>query len=327
MTSASPQGDTAAAIAKAQGLVVIVHILLAGSCGDEAADKAVYQDIVNQTGGDFNQVRRGQMPAAEIEQVIATVVEESLTEVTEMVKERNTVEPPPPVTPASCMIYGVQDKGLNDSIFFAIDLETEEVTQLGPIYDGYDIEAMTVSRDANILYVASGNDTEGHPKGHLYYLDASTGKLVPIGPTGFEEIGGLAFAGDGTLWAWAKGDGLVQLDPNTGQGTLVIPTSVLLEDLTATRDGTVLYGPLEDQLWSYDPTTDTLTLECSNLERETEAVEFLLNGFLLLGRNGERSLMLHAFDIATCAMIANRNLKVPFNDVEGLAVPYAACLR
>jgi hypothetical protein len=270
------------------------------------------------------------MPAAEIEQVITTVVEDSLTEVTEMVKERDQdddTDEEPPVTPASCMIYGVQDKGLNDSIFFAIDLETEEVTQLGPIYDGYDIEAMTVSRDANILYVASGNDTEGHPKGHLYYLDASTGKLVPIGPTGFEEIGGLAFAGDGTLWAWAKGDGLVQLDPTTGQGTLVIPTPALLEDLTATRDGTVLYGPLEDQLWSYDPTTDTLTLECSNLERETEAVEFLLNGFLLLGRNGERSLMLHAFDIANCAMIANRDIKVPFNDVEGLAVPYAACLR
>ncbi len=327
VTSASPQGDTAAAIAKAQALGVKVHILLAGSCGDEAADKAVYQDIVNQTGGDFNQVRRGGMSEVEIEQLITTVVEESLTEFTEMVKERNTVEPPPPVTPASCMIYGVQDKGLNDSIFFSIDFETEEVKQIGPVYAGYDIEAMTVSRDANILYVASGNDTEGHPKGHLYYLDASTGKLVPIGPTGFEEIGGLAFAGDGTLWAWAKGDGLVQLNPVTGQGTLVIPSPALLEDITATRDGTVLYGSLDDQLWSYDPTTETLTLECSNLERETEAVEFLLNGFLLLGRNGERSLMLHAFDIATCAMIANRDIKVPFNDVEGLAVPYAACLR
>lgn len=330
-TASSPHLATAAAIAKAKEQGAKVHVLLAGSCENETAEKALYQGIADDTYGTFSWLPRGGMSEVEIEQVITTVVEDSLTEVTEMVKERDQdddTDEEPPVTPASCMIYGVQDKGLNDSIFFAIDLQTEEVTQLGPIYDGYDIEAMTVSRDANILYVASGNDTDDPLlKGHLYYLDASTGELVAIGATGFEEIGGLAFAGDGTLWAWAKGDGLVQLNPVTGQGTLVIPSPALLEDITATRDGTVLYGSLDDQLWSYDPTTETLTLECSNLERETEAVEFLLNGFLLLGRNGERSLMLHAFDIATCAMVANRNLKVPFNDVEGLAVPYAACLR
>jgi len=326
VTSASPQGDMAAAIAKAQALGVQVHVLLSGSCGDEVTDEAVYQDLAEQTGGDFNQVPQREMPAVEeIEQVVGQVI----NEVIEMVENRgngnDTDEPP--VTPATCMVYGVHDEGLNDSIFFAIDFETEEATQLGPIYNGYDIEAMTVSRDANILYVASGNDTEGHPKGHLYYLDANTGELVAIGATGFEEIGGLAFAGDGTLWAWAKGDGLVQLNPVTGQGTLVIPTPALLEDLTATRDGTMLYGSLEDQLWSYDPTTDTLTMECDNLERETEAVEFLLDGLLLLGRNGETSLMLQGFDIATCSMVANRNIKAPFNDVEGLAVPHAACLR
>jgi len=329
VTSASPQGDTAAAIAKAQQLGVKVHILLAGSCGNEEADKAIYQEIVDQTGGDFNQIRRGQMPAVEIEQVVTTVVEDTITEVAEMVKERGKDEgTEPPVTPASCMVYGVHDKGKNDSIFFSIDFETEKVTQLGPIYEGYDIEAMTVSPDKDILYVGSGNDTDDPlPKGHVYYLDASTGDLVALGPSGFEEIGGLAFAGDGTLWAWAKGDGLVQLNPVTGQGTLELPTPALLEDLTAARDGTVLYGPLEDQLWSYDPTTGTLTLECDNLERETEAVEFLLDGILLLGRNGEKSLKLHAFDIATCSMVANRNIKVPFNDVEGLAVPHAACLH
>ena len=325
-TASSPHQATAAAIAKAKEQGAKVHVLLAGSCENEAAEKALYQGIAGGTDGTFSWLPRGETPEVEIEQVITTVVEDTLTEVTEMVKEREK-DDEPPVTPATCMVYGVHDKGLNDSIFFSIDFETEEVTQLGPVYEGFDIEAMTVSRDNNILYVASGNDTEGHPGGHLYYLDASTGELVAIGSTGFEEIGGLAFAGDGTLWAWAKGDGLVQLNPVTGQGTLVIPTPALLEDLTATRDGTVLYGPLEDQLWSYDPTTDTLTLECSNLERETEAVEFLQDGLLLLGRNGERSLMLHAFDIATCAMVANRNIKVPFNDVEGLAVPYAACLR
>jgi PKD repeat protein len=331
VTSASPQGDTAAAIAKAQQLGVKVHILLAGSCGDEEADKAIYQQIVDQTGGDFNQVRRGQMPAVEIEQVVTTVVEDTITEVAEMVKERGNdddTDEEPPVTPASCMVYGVQDKGKNDSIFFSIDFETGEVKQIGPVYEGYDIEAMAVSRDKDILIVASGNDTDDPlPKGHVYYLDASTGDLVPIGPSGFEEIGGLAFAGDGTLWAWAKKDGLVQLDPVTGQGTLELPTPALLEDLTASRDGTMLYGPLDEQLWSYDPTTETLTLECDNLERETEAVEFLLDGILLIGRNGEKTLMLHGFDIATCSMVAHRNIKVPFNDVEGLAVPHAACLR
>ncbi len=57
-----------------------------------------------------------------------------------------------------------------------IDLETNEVTQLGEMYEGYDIKAMAIHRETNIIYVASGNNTSnGHPKGHLYMLDAETG--------------------------------------------------------------------------------------------------------------------------------------------------------
>ncbi len=231
------------------------------------------------------------------------------------------------ISPAVCMLYGVQDQGLNDSVFFAIDLETNEVTQLGEMYEGYDIEAMAIHRETNIIYVASGNNTSnGLPKGHLYMLDAETGSLISLGATGFKEIGGLAFDSEGVLWAWAKGDGLAKLDIETAQGSLILPSEALLEDLSSSRDGKLLYGCLQVELWSYKPDTDALTLKCSNLALETEAVEMLLDGKLLLGRHQDKTLLLHALDIPTCEMVASLNIPIPYNDVEGLALPHAACM-
>jgi hypothetical protein len=324
VTASPPHKEAATAIAQAKLQEVKAHVILTGTCGDEAADKALYQNIADETGGTFQWLPKGETPAAEIEAIISTAINESLTEVVEMVRER---EEETEISSAACMLYGVQDKGLNDSIFFAIDLETNEVTQLGEMYEGYDIEAMAIHRETNIIYVASGNNTSnGLPKGHLYMLDAETGSLISLGATGFKEIGGLAFDSEGVLWAWAKGDGLAKLDIETAQGTLILPSEALLEDLSSSRDGKLLYGCLQVELWSYKPDTDALTLKCSNLAFETEAVEMLLDGKLLLGRHQDKTLLLHALDIPTCAMVESLNIPIPYNDVEGLALPHAACM-
>jgi hypothetical protein len=240
------------------------------------------------------------------------------------------VKPLESLTPAACLLYGVQDRGLNDSIFFSLNPTTYQVTQLGDMCNGCDLEAMDAHPETSILYVASGNDSFRHPKGYLYKLDAQTGELVSVGATGFQEISSLAFDSESVLWGWAKDAGLVQLDTQTGQGHLVFGSLAKLADLTWNIASTVLYGSVGTELWSYDPATNTVAKRCDNLPHKTEALEvlptsILPEGFLLLGSHKNKAMKLQAFQLEGCKMVANKDIPVDFDDIEGLAMPLAAC--
>jgi hypothetical protein len=232
------------------------------------------------------------------------------------------------IAPASCQLYAVHDKKRNDSQLFTVTLETGEVNELGPLYEGYDIEALAIHPETNQIYAASGNNVaKGHPKGHLYLVDSNTGSVLNIGSTGFQEIGDLAFGPDGTLWAWAKGDGLITLDPITGIGTLQIPSDLLVEGLTLNKNqGTQFFGAIQTDLWHYDMEADTLDIACTNLLGETEALEMISGGLLLFGTHQDKTFSLHALDAKTCEIIIAEEIPTnQFNDVEGIALPVEAC--
>jgi hypothetical protein len=236
------------------------------------------------------------------------------------------------ISPAAChLLYGVQDQGLNDSIFFTINPDTAEIKQLGEKCKGCDIEAMDIHPETHIIYIASGNDSFGHPKGHIYKLDAQTGELVSVGSTDFKEIGGLAFDLEGVLWAWAKDAGLIQLDTETAEGTLVFDSGAKLADLTWNLSSNVLYGSVGKELWRYEPADKTVAKVCDNLPQKTEALEvlpksILPEGFLLLGSHKNQAMRLHAFDVNGCQIVANKDIALPYDDPEGLAMPLATCL-
>ena len=80
-TASSPHKDAAAAIAKAQEQGVKVHVLLTGSCDNEANEKALYQGIADETDGTFNWLPRGITPAEETQETITTVVTDTMTDV------------------------------------------------------------------------------------------------------------------------------------------------------------------------------------------------------------------------------------------------------
>lgn len=70
----------------------------------------------------------------------------------------------------------------------------------------------------------------------LYRIDFATGQATLVGPTGFNDVEGLAFAPGGTLFAVADAtagsgsgltDFLIRINPSTGAGTLVAPLSGL----------------------------------------------------------------------------------------------------
>jgi hypothetical protein len=210
------------------------------------------------------------------------------------------------ITPASCQVYAVNDKGLNNSQFFTISLDAHQVNELGPLYHGHDIEALAIHPTTDQIYAASGNDvTDGNLDGHLYLVDGETGDLFPVGSTGFTEIGDLAFSPDGTLWAWAKNDGMITVDLTTGAGTSVIPSDVLIEGLTLSKEQgrTVFYGSINTELWIYDMDADTLEVACTNLLGETEALEMMPDGLLLMGIHKDQSFSIHAFDAKACQVV------------------------
>lgn len=233
------------------------------------------------------------------------------------------------ISTASCQLYAVNDKGLNNSQFFTVNLEDLTVSDLGPMYDGYDIEALAIHPDTNMIYAASGDNVTNGKPGHFYRVDGDTGELFPVGSTGFNEIEDLAFSPDGTLYAWAKGDGLITIDITTGAGTLVLPyhTTPLIEGLTLKKnENNIFFGAVGTDLWRYDKNTETLDVLCPNqLLGETEALEITPEGLLLIGTHNV-PFGLHAFNAQTCEIIeVEETLSNKFNDVEGIALPVKDC--
>ncbi|OQY43367.1 MAG: hypothetical protein B6242_14820, partial [Anaerolineaceae bacterium 4572_78] len=80
-TASAPHKEAAAAIAKAQELGVKVHVILTGSCGDEATDKATYKGIADETEGTFNWLPGGITSMEDAQEVISTVITDTFTDV------------------------------------------------------------------------------------------------------------------------------------------------------------------------------------------------------------------------------------------------------
>lgn len=216
----------------------------------------------------------------------------------------------------ACTLYAVQDNGLNDSQFFTIAAETLAATDLGPLHSGKDIEALDMDPITQTLYAASGDDSD--LPGHLYAVDAG-GELIAIGSTGLSEIEALSFRpSDGKLWAWAKGDGLIILNPfDPTDYQMVLPSDVAIEALTWNQDGSQLYAAQDKHLWVYDG--QQVNKVC-DLPGPTEALELFAEETLLLGIHGQDSLLqFKLLDLATCDMIEIADIHTGYDDVEGIA--------
>lgn len=237
------------------------------------------------------------------------------------------------INTAQCQVYGVQDNGLNDSLFFTV-----EGGPLGAVHAGYDIEAIDI-RPNHVLYGSSGRDVgAGKKKGYLYKIDAQTGALFPVGDIknatqDFDEVEGLSFnPKDGTLWGWAKGEGLVQINPdNPNQTTLELASAIDIEDLTWDTKGDLLYGVWKTQLWVYDNAAKSLVLHpCVLPGKEVEALEMVRHPehnndkeFLLVGIHQGAGLNLRGIDLTTCEIVAE--MPVPYDDVEGISFDPTTC--
>jgi|GEM_PF-2039257 len=237
------------------------------------------------------------------------------------------------VEPASCRMYAVHDEGRNHSLFFTIDvLDNFDVKLLGTMYHKHDIESLAIHPSNNQLFAAAGKD--GLEPGYLYAVNANTGAISPIGDTGFRDINGLSFKpDDGTLWGWAKGDGLIQIDIATAKGVLELPYKGAIEDITWNNAGTILYGVMDNTFLAYDNQTKTAkVLDCTVTGGEIEALEMMpgdADNKLLFSMHNDNTLSIRSINVDSCEQ-AEVNIStalegINLNDVEGIALPKEAC--
>ncbi len=213
--------------------------------------------------------------------------------------------------------------------FSVKQLLSYQINKLGSEYKGYDIEAMAVHPQTNIIYAASGNDTlRDLPKGHLYALDGQIGKLHPIGPTGFKEIGDLTFSPSGILYGYAKGAGIITIDIETGKGELWIASEQMVEGLALSKAAgkNVFYGTADQDLWEFNIDTGELAVKCNNLPGEIEALEVLQDDELMFTIHHGKQPYIYFMDARDCDISSDIKISLgKFNDVEGLTMPNASC--
>ncbi|HEC85608.1 MAG TPA: hypothetical protein ENI48_10275 [Thioploca sp.] len=241
----------------------------------------------------------------------------------------------------ACLIYAVHDGGLNNSQFITINpTKYFEVRPLGDKHVAFDIEALAMNSKGD-MYGSSGNDAKkGHPNGHLYQVNRSTGKVTSIGDICFNdtqgvkvcgmEVSALTFRPDNTLWGWAEGYGLITVNlSKPGESSLVYPSDILVEDITWNETGERLYGIAKKDLWRYDGTSlKTCTLSC-----EVEALESLPDDvriaygkpkghdLLMYSCHNSQGVTIRALeaDANTCNNVDEIRIYAPkYNDIEGI---------
>ncbi len=249
-------------------------------------------------------------------------------------------EPTPPAGSGNVCdyVYAVHDGGKNNSQIVKID-SSLNFTPVGPEYPGYDLEALDISPD-NILYAASGKDVDGDGKqGYLYIVDMITGDITEeVGYIGYKEIDGISFNPVyGTLWGWTPQAGLITIDPDTAESTVVLDATGEYEDLTWDNAGKILYAVQNDSTSGHDKTAGIVAYDGGpNLipvcdteiaalvgYGEIEALEMLPYGNLAFGYNDTGNQPWAAVvDPDNCSNTTPIDLAYHaplYNDIEGIA--------
>jgi hypothetical protein len=305
--ASTPKRDMETAIQTLQQLGIKTHVLLAETCDQSSAAQtiAAYQHLSEATGGIFRTMLNND--------------ESDLAVLNALVQEAVTRQ-------GVCRIYGLDDGAMNNSQLFALEAQTLEVSLIGERHHGYDLEALAVAADSGRIYAISGDNADlDKPRGYFYEITPA-GKLIPIGPTGFREIGDLTFA-NGVLYGHATNHGLVTLDPSTGTATLIQPLKAEMSALTAVTNSSDLmfYAVADQQLWQLNLSQASAEPICSNLPTEVEALE-QIGDVLLFGTHHDATSQIQAFDPVSCQVVASQSIQLPdLTDIEGLAWDHGRC--
>ncbi|MGD2064537.1 MAG: PKD domain-containing protein, partial [Nitrospirota bacterium] len=178
-----------------------------------------------------------------------------------------------------CALYTAGHQPGHSSQLLALDLRNKRSYPLGDLLDK-EVRGMAVHPLTSVLYAVTDR-VDGQP-GLLYRVDRATGAMSPVGPHGFNSISALAFRWtDATLWGWAKGVGLVQIDTDTGAGEVRYASDEMFSGIAWDNDGSRIFLCRNKTLWSYSVGGAELERVANNLPRGTVAIEIRTDGLLV----------------------------------------------
>lgn len=234
-----------------------------------------------------------------------------------------TVNNPQPVT--GCLVYAVHDEGQFDhSQLFTIDpYSGNTVAALGQPHLGLDLEGLEIHPITGMMYGTSGNDNLNGDNGHFYRIDAVTGEVFPVGPTGYDDVVSLAFHPiTNALYAWCDDYGLLTIDLITGAGTMVIPSTADMDGLAFDPTGTKLYGMDNDELFLINLSNNSISFLAGNFGGTIESLEARPDGLLYFGMHGAGTTTMFAYDPLNLVTVSTEDIPAnPYHDIEGIAWP------
>jgi hypothetical protein len=223
--------------------------------------------------------------------------------------------PPAP----TCALFAAKALTSDDTQLLTIDLRTRRARALGNALDGAALTGLAMRSSTGDLYAISGE--QGSRPGHLQRVDTQTGILTGIGDSGYRDLRGLAFRStDETLWSWAWGVGLIQLDPISGIGSLVYASDLEPQALAWDSTGTRLYAAVGSALWAYDPGADSFSQIVTGAPVAPTALEARPDGLLLGVVPSSKDLRIFAYDVENEQL--RMDLRVPGEHGPILAIAW-----
>ncbi|BAP55948.1 hypothetical protein THII_1651 [Thioploca ingrica] len=231
----------------------------------------------------------------------------------------------------ACLVYGVHNDA-NQTQFFIANINASPL-EIYPrsegLTDNLQIEALAIDRFNNQLFSASVD-------GKLYEVRNGAQAVNEVGELGFEQVEALSFHPDRSLWGWAQGTGLFQVERDKSNelklpGTVVVPYdgAMKIKDISWNTEGTILYGVenLEQgsRLWAYDQSKGEAHLICeelmASLKAKVNALETHPDNSLIFTFENNKKLAFGVINVSKCEITTRGEIATDYNQVKGIAWP------
>ncbi|NJO18212.1 MAG: hypothetical protein HC877_21505 [Thioploca sp.] len=231
----------------------------------------------------------------------------------------------------ACLVYGVHNDTKQTQFFIAnINAGPLEIYPRSEgLTDNLQIEALDIDHFNNQLFAASG-------EGKLYEVRNGAQAVSEVGELGFDKVEALSFHPDRSLWGWAQGTGLFQVERDKDNefkfpGTVIVPYdgTIKIKDISWNTEGTILYGVenLEqgNRLWSYDQNQGEAKLICedlmASLTTPINALETHPDNSLIFTFTKNKKLAFGVIDVSHCEITVTGEIATDYNQVKGIAWP------
>jgi hypothetical protein len=206
--------------------------------------------------------------------------------------------------------------------FVALDPRAQRVYRLGLGLDQVTVTGLALHPRTGVLYAITAGRAE--QPSQLYRVDRGTGAVTLVGPLGLGLVHGLGFLKtDASLWTWADGHGLAQIDLVTGAATIRFTSTEAVSDIVWNADGTKLYAARGTSLWVYTPADGTFVQLVADLGLRPHGLDLRPDGLLIGVEQVHKKVSLFNYNPMTQEIGARIVVDSSYDRLEGLAWPIA----